>query len=82
MFKRNIEVELLDLAKGYPVVTLLGPRQSGKTTLVKGIFKHKKYANLEELDVRNLAINDPKNFLNQFEDGAILDEIQRAPQLL
>lgn len=82
MFKRSIEPELLELAKGYPVVTVLGPRQSGKTTLVKQVFKEKKYANLEEIDVRNLAISDPRNFLAQFETGAILDEIQRAPQLL
>ena len=82
MFKRSIEPELLELAKGYPVVTVLGPRQSGKTTLVRQVFKEKKYANLEEIDVRNLAISDPRAFLAQFETGAILDEIQRAPELL
>lgn len=82
MFKRSIEPELLQLAKGYPVVTVLGPRQSGKTTLVRQVFKEKKYANLEEIDVRNLAMSDPRAFLAQFETGAVLDEIQRAPELL
>jgi predicted AAA+ superfamily ATPase len=82
MFQRSIKPELVNLAKSYPVVTVLGPRQSGKTTLVREVFKDKKYANLEEIDVRNLAISDPRNFLAQFETGAILDEIQRAPQLL
>lgn len=82
MYRRNIEKELNELASGYPVVTVIGPRQSGKTTLVKNFFKQKSYVNLEEIDARNLALSDPRRFLNQFPDGAILDEIQRAPELL
>ncbi|MBI5273562.1 MAG: ATP-binding protein [Chlamydiales bacterium] len=82
MFKREIETELKDLAKGYPIVTVIGPRQSGKTTLVQHAFPEKLYANLEFPDVRAMALQDPRGFLEQFPDGAILDEIQRAPQLL
>lgn len=82
MFNRDLESELKELAKGYPIVTVLGPRQSGKTTLVQHAFPEKKYANLEFPDVRALAIEDPRAFLEQFREGAILDEIQRAPELL
>lgn len=74
--------ELLELAKSYPVVTLLGPRQSGKTTLVKLAFPSKPYVNLEAIDIREIAKLDPRGFLNQYPNGAILDEIQRAPELL
>ncbi|MFH1982056.1 MAG: ATP-binding protein [Pseudomonadota bacterium] len=69
------------LSAKYPVLTLTGPRQSGKTTLCKKAFAHKPYANLESPDVRQFAIDDPRGFLAQFPDGAILDEIQRAPGL-
>lgn len=82
MYQRKILKELQSLGKQYPVVTIIGPRQSGKTTLVKYAFPNKPYANLEELDTRNLAISDPRGFLDQYPEGAILDEIQRAPQLL
>src|SRR2546425_12374998 len=82
MFKRNLEPELLNLAKFYPVLTVIGPRQSGKTTLVKHAFPQKPYVNLEAPDVRLLATTDPRSFLDRFPDGAILDEIQRAPELL
>jgi len=82
MFKRELETELKGLAKGYPVITVIGPRQSGKTTLVQHAFPEKKYANLEFPDIRAMAVKDPRGFLEQFADGAILDEIQRAPELL
>jgi uncharacterized protein len=82
MYKRLMEKELLSAAKNFPVVTLTGPRQSGKTTLVKKVFKKKPYVNLEQLNVRNLALNDPVTFLEQYPDGVILDEIQQAPLLL
>lgn len=82
MFKRDIAKELKDLGSDYPVVTVIGPRQSGKTTLVQHVFPKKPYANLEELDSRELAMIDPRGFLDQYPEGAILDEIQRAPQLL
>lgn len=82
MYKRIMEVELRQSAKKYPVVTLMGPRQSGKTILVKQTFSDKPYVNLESLHVRELAKSDPIGFLAQYPEGAILDEIQTAPTLL
>jgi predicted AAA+ superfamily ATPase len=79
---REIATELTDMAKHYPIVTLLGPRQSGKTTLVKKHFPEKAYVSLENLDERDFAQSDPRGFLNRFPNGAILDEIQREPTLL
>lgn len=82
MYKREIEPELQQLAAQYPVVTLIGPKQSGKTTLVREAFAQKPYVNLELIDIRNRALDDPRSFLAQYPGGAILDEIQRSPQLL
>lgn len=82
MFHRAITDELVLASKTYPIVTLMGPRQSGKTTLVKEIFPNKPYINLEAPDIRELASVDPRGFLEQYPDGAILDEIQRVPSLL
>lgn len=82
MFKRSLTPHLQKLAKKYPVVTVLGPRQSGKTTLVKAAFPDKPYVNLEDAESRSLATLDPKSFLKRFEEGAIFDEIQRTPHLL
>lgn len=82
MFEREIESEIKSLAKQYPIVTLLGPRQSGKTTVVRNVFPEKAYVNLEFPDVRAAALEDPRSFLEKLPEGAILDEIQRAPQLL
>ena len=70
------------LASGFPVVALTGPRQSGKTTLARQVFASKPYRTLEDVDTRLLAIADPRAFLGQFPQGAVLDEIQRAPELL
>jgi predicted AAA+ superfamily ATPase len=82
MYSRDIEQELIQLAQSYPVVTVIGPRQSGKTTLVCHAFSKKPYVNLEALDIREMATADPRGFLEQYPEGAILDEIQRAPELL
>lgn len=82
MFPRFITPELQSLAKSYPIVTVTGPRQSGKTTLVRHVFPHKPYVNLEALDTLEMALFDPRAFLEQYPDGAILDEIQRVPSLL
>ncbi len=82
MFKRTLQKTLIDSAKHYPVVTITGMRQSGKTTLARHTFPDKPYANLELPDTREIATTDPRAFLAQFPDGAILDEIQRAPMLL
>ncbi len=70
------------MAAGYPVVTVTGPRQSGKTTLCRTSFPNKQYVNLESIADRNFAAADPRGFLARFPDGAILDEIQRVPELL
>ncbi len=82
MFKRSLRTKLLSLTKDYPVVTIIGPRQSGKTTLVKTAFPDKPYVNLEAPDVRLAALDDPRLFLEKYKNGAILDEIQRTPELL
>lgn len=82
MFEREAASELESLSRDYPVVVLVGPRQSGKTTLVQQTFPEKSYLNLEAPDTRDLALADPRGFLAKYPQGAILDEIQRAPQLL
>ncbi len=79
MIIRQAQKRLEKLYKLFKVVAVTGPRQSGKTTLVKSVFPNKPYANLENPDVRQFAIEDPKGFLSQFPNGAILDEVQRAP---
>ena len=81
MIERIAAKTLKKLAKDFPVLAVTGPRQSGKTTLVQAIFPNKPYVSLEEIDLRDFAINDPRGFLNQFPDGAILDEVQRCPEL-
>ena len=82
MIDRAIEPTIKSLASQYPVVTITGPRQSGKTTLCRKIYPKKDYINLEAPDVRSFALDDPRRFLARYPDGAILDEIQRAPLLL
>ncbi len=82
MIKRTIEPLLKKLAGLYPVVTVTGPRQSGKTTLCRKVFPHLTYVNLERPDTREFAISDPIGFLSGYPDGVIFDEIQRAPHLL
>ena len=79
---RQIKKELRTLIKEYPVVTILGPRQAGKTTLAKKVLKDYEYSNLEDPETRSLAESDPKAYLNQFGKKVILDEIQRVPELL
>lgn len=81
MILREAQQELLNLSKQYKAVAVIGPRQSGKTTLVKAVFLNKSYVSLENPDTRAFAIEDPRGFLNQFPNGAILDEVQRTPEL-
>ncbi len=78
---RQIEGIILKHLEWYPVLYLGGPRQSGKTTLLKSLFPSFPYVSLEDPDVLLLATEDPRRFLNSFPDGAILDEAQRAPNL-
>ena len=82
MIPRTLENKLLELHGYYPAVAITGPRQSGKTTLCRMVFPNKPYVSLEALDVRDFAVNDPRSFLKKYENGAILDEIQQAPELL
>lgn len=82
MIKRDIRKELASAFSEYPVVTIFGPRQSGKTTLVQMEFPRNQYWSLEDPDVRSRAIADPRGFLGEMQNGVILDEIQRAPILL
>ena len=82
MIKRHIIGELEKLLGEYPVVTILGPRQSGKTTLARNMLSNYEYCNLEAPEIRQLATDDPKAFLARLKGDAIIDEIQRAPELL
>lgn len=81
MINRIAVNELINLAGQYKAVAVMGPRQSGKTTLVKAAFKHKSYVSLENPDTRLFALEDPRGFLASYPDGAILDEVQRVPAI-
>ena len=82
MIVRQIEKEVIAAASEYPVLTIIGPRQSGKTTLVKMVFPGHQYVNLESPELRSLALDDPKTLLKRFQPPVILDEIQNVPELL
>jgi len=81
MIERTLAARLKEAAKQYPAVTVTGPRQSGKTTLVKAVFEDYDYLSLELPDQRRFALEDPRGFLNQFDSPVILDEVQRSPEL-
>ncbi|MCY4211852.1 MAG: ATP-binding protein [Gammaproteobacteria bacterium] len=81
MFPRQVATSILDAFRKYPVVTVTGPRQSGKTTLCRHIFASLPYINLEAPDQRQFAEQDPRDFLSGFPEGAIIDEVQRVPAL-
>jgi len=81
MIQRHAHQTVLELAKGFPFVAITGPRQSGKTTLSRSAFPDKPYISLEDPDSREFADSDPRGFLAGYPDGAILDEVQRCPQL-
>jgi predicted AAA+ superfamily ATPase len=82
MIQRRAANKIKQLARKFPAVGLLGPRQSGKTTLAKELFPKKPYISFENQDNVLLATKDPRAFLGQYKNGAIFDEIQRVPQLL
>ena len=82
MIYRDLTDSLLENYKYFPVITLTGPRQSGKTTLIREVFKDLPYYSMENLDIQNFALNAPIAFLNQNQQGMILDEVQNTPQLL
>ncbi|MBI5914927.1 MAG: ATP-binding protein [Bacteroidetes bacterium] len=81
LIARQISAALQELGRFYPIVYLGGPRQAGKTTLLKNLYPGLPYANLEDPELRLLAEQDPRRFLKDFAAGAVLDEAQRVPQL-
>lgn len=81
MLKRKSEARLIKLAGTFRSVAVIGPRQSGKTTLCRAVFPGKPYLSLENPDILEFATKDPRGFLSQYKNGAILDEVQRAPHL-
>lgn len=81
MIGRALKKKLIYLSEKFQIVTLTGPRQSGKTTLVKSTFPSFSYVSLEEPDIRQFALTDPRGFLSNYPDGVILDEIQNTPEL-
>lgn len=81
MINRDISKKLRQLSQKFSIISVIGPRQSGKTTLVKNTFPKMKYVNLEEPDTRLYATQDPRDFLISSKNGMIIDEIQKAPEL-
>ncbi|MBX7181945.1 MAG: ATP-binding protein [Bacteroidia bacterium] len=81
MIKRVAEDKLKDLANKFKAVAVTGARQTGKTTLVKKVFNNKPYLSLENPDSRRFALEDPRGFIQSYPNGAILDEVQRVPEL-
>jgi uncharacterized protein len=81
MIERILASKITSLAQKFQVITLTGPRQSGKTTLVRAIFPALPYVSLEDPDIRQIALTDPRGFLSNYPNGAILDEIQNTPEL-
>jgi predicted AAA+ superfamily ATPase len=80
MIKRVVEDKIKKLAEKFPVISVTGPRQSGKTTLIKSMFPEYRYESLEDPDTRLFATTDPRKFLDAAK-GMIIDEIQRVPEL-
>jgi len=82
MIPRQLGEKIRRTAEKYPVISITGPRQSGKTTLIRALFPDMQYFSLEDPELRHLAEEDPRGFLAQFQEkGVILDEVQRTPDL-
>lgn len=81
MIQRDAQILVRTLARGFPIVALTGPRQSGKTTLARMLFAERAYVTLEDPDEGEFARRDPRGFLARFPDGAVIDEVQRCPDL-
>ena len=81
MITRTLGNKLIEIGKKYPIVTLTGPRQSGKSTLLKAILPGYRYVSLEDPDIRSFALEDPRGFLSTYPEKIIIDEVQRVPEL-
>lgn len=81
MIPRTLQTKLVDLQQKFPIVTLTGPRQSGKTTLVRAAFPDMPYVSLEDPDMRQFSLRDPRGFLSNYPQGAVIDEAQHNPEL-
>ncbi len=81
MINRTLQTKLVEMTRKYPIVTLTGPRQSGKSTLLRNSFPDYRYVSLEDPDMRSFAIEDPRGFLATYPDKTIIDEAQRVPSL-
>ena len=82
MISRQLSKEIRILTKEFPIVAILGPRQSGKTTLAQSLFPTYTYVSLEDIDHREFAFNDPRGFFKKNSERVIIDEIQRVPELI
>lgn len=82
MIQRKLSQQIIAAAEKMPIIAITGPRQSGKSTLIQQCFPQHKYFNLEDLELRDFAKSDPKGFLKNIENKAIIDEVQYAPDLL
>jgi len=82
MISRHAKARALALSRGFPVVVITGPRQSGKTTLARSAFPHLPHVSMEDPDVRGRVAADPRGFLNRHAEGVVIDEAQRLPELL
>jgi hypothetical protein len=81
MIERALQPELIRLSGQFKSIAVVGPRQSGKTTLTRHLFKDKPYINLESPDSRRFALEDPRGFISRYKSGAVIDEAQRTPEL-
>ena len=81
MIHRLLADKLKSMATKFPVIAITGPRQSGKTTLCKELFKDYRYVSLENPDNRQFALEDPKGFLSEYSHNIIIDEVQNVPEL-
>ena len=81
MLPRVAEILIKKKSRQFRAIAIVGPRQSGKKTLVKKVFSKKPYVSLEDPDERMFATHDPRAFLNRYKKGAVIDEAQRVPEL-